>query len=133
MRLRIVELCCLGSCVLAGCAASGPRAGDVPGVAIGSPDRVTVYASPVQVGERYREIAVLVPGRDYSPGSDEYTQMRQRAFALGANGIILSSSQAPAAPAQPTTDYVLSELTTGGERVVAILVGDGRLSADSKP
>lgn len=74
-----------------------------------TPDKVAIYRNAEQVRGPYEEVALLSASGDYSMTNEEqmYKKMREKAGALGANGIILDS---------------LSEPTTGA-KVANFLIG----------
>lgn len=132
MRLRIAELSYLAAvCLLAGCATPALRQDDATAKSAPPADTIILYQTPAQVGAHYREIAVLLPGRDYAQDGDR-EQMRKRAAALGANAIILDSSEETPS-VRPVTEYVFSGPQRHVERVVAIIVADAGVTADSHP
>jgi len=60
-------------------------------------DRVAIYRTAEQVGTQYHEVALLSASGDYSYTNEEqmYKRMREKAGALGANGIVLDSMSEP--------------------------------------
>jgi hypothetical protein len=114
--------CTAAACLLVACDGM-PSHPDTKVSSESAANDVTIYASPVQVGVPYREVAVLIVGRDFPAGTPTIDRMRERAAALGANGIILDATPQPSTAAhQP--QYVLSATPSPAQRIVAILTGD---------
>lgn len=67
-----------------------------------SPDQVAIYRTAQQVGAPYQEVALLDAAGDYAYTSEEkmFAKLRQKAGALGANGVILDSITEPSTGAK---------------------------------
>lgn len=73
-----------------------------PVMAATDPTSVTIYRTAAQVPGTYREIALLDSVGD-SMGTNPtqmYTSMREKAAAIGANGVIIDAMSEPSAGAQ---------------------------------
>lgn len=60
-------------------------------------DQVAIFRTASQVGARYDEVALLDAAGDYAYTNEEqmFAKLRQKAGALGANGVILEGMSEP--------------------------------------
>ena len=98
LAISICGLLLLGACVRTNTAVLG----NAPRRATVAPEQVAVYRTAAQVPGKYEEVALL-----NSTGTTGWTSeagmlksMRQKAGALGANGVILDAISEPSAGAK---------------------------------
>ena len=88
------------------------------------PDRVAIYRNAQQINGRYEEVALISAAGDYSYTNEEqmYAKMREKAGALGANGILLDSMTEPTTGAKVASAFIGTSAERTG-KAVAIYVG----------
>ena len=88
-----------------------------------SPDGVAIYRTADQVRSHYEEVALLSAAGDYNGTTEEgmYKEMRKKAGAMGANGIILDSVSEPSTGAKVASALLLTSANRTG-KAVAIYV-----------
>jgi len=86
---------------------------------------VAIYRSAAQVGARYEEVALLDAAGDYNYTNEEkmYQKMREKAGALGANGIVLDSISEPTTGAKVAQFFIGTAAQRKG-KAVAIYVSN---------
>ena len=97
-----------------------------------TPDQVAIYRSAAQVGGQYEEVALMSAAGDYGSTNEEqmYKKMREKAAAMGANGIILESITEPTTGAKVAQALLWTSAERKG-RAVAIYVDSGARQAVS--
>lgn len=90
-----------------------------------TPDRVSIYRTADQVRGHYEEVALLSAAGDYNATSEEgmYKEMRKKAGAMGANGIILDSVSEPSTGAKIANVLLFTSANRTG-KAVAIYVSN---------
>jgi len=86
---------------------------------------VAIYRSAAQVGAQYEEVALLDAAGDYNYTNEEkmYQKMREKAGALGANGIVLDSISEPTTGAKVAQFFIGTAAQRKG-KAVAIYVSN---------
>ena len=86
---------------------------------------VAIYRSAAQVGAQYEEVALLDAAGDYNYTNEEkmYQKMREKAGALGANGIVLDSITEPTTGAKVAQFFIGTAAQRKG-KAVAIYVSN---------
>jgi len=86
-------------------------------------DAVAIYRNAEQVGAPYEEVALLDAAGDYAYTSEEkmFSKLRQKAGALGANGVILDSISEPSTGAKVAQFFIGTSAERHG-KAVAIYV-----------
>ena len=90
-------------CALAACVStSATRLGQGPIRPALSPDSVAIYLSAADVPGRYEQVALLNSKGDvdYTDETQMYNSIRKKAAEVGANGVILNSTNEPGAGAK---------------------------------
>lgn len=84
---------------------------------------VAIYRSAAQVAAQYEEVALLDAAGDYNYTNEEkmYQKMREKAGALGANGIVLDSISEPTTGAKVAQFFIGTAAQRKG-KAVAIYV-----------
>lgn len=88
-----------------------------------SPDKVAIYRNAEQVRAQYEEVALLSAAGDYSLTNEEqmYKKMREKAGALGANGIILDSLSEPTTGAK-VANFLIGTTAERKGKAVAVFI-----------
>lgn len=101
-----------------------------------SPDRVAIYRTADQVKREYEEVALLTASGDYQMTNMEmmYTEMRKRAGALGANGIVLDAISEPATGAKVANFFLGTPAERQGKAVaIYVMPRDGEPEPSTLP
>ena len=90
-------------------------------------DQVIIYRTPDQIGQPYREIALLEAhaNGDLTSEHDFFNSMRRKAAKLGANGIILEPGLEPG-PLLRTAQLALGVEYTRYRHAIAIRTENAR-------
>jgi hypothetical protein len=121
--MRTIAIFMIGV-LLAGCVTTqATRLGDGPIFPAVPADKVVIYRNADQVRKDYVEVALITASGDYSYTDEEqmYKKMRERAGAMGANGLILDSVTEPTTGAK-VANFLLGTAAQRKGKVVAIRV-----------
>ncbi len=95
-----------------------------------APDAVAIYRTAAQVGVPYEEVALLDAAGDYNYTNEEkmYAKMREKAGALGANGIVLDSITEPTTGAKVAQVFLGTSAQRKG-KAIAIFIQSSSLAS----
>lgn len=112
----------MAAIVLTGCVTTqATRLGGGPIHAPVPADQVMIYRNAEQVRQDYVEVALITASGDHSYTNEEqmYKKLRERAAAMGANGLILDSVTEPTTGAK-VANFLIGTPAQRKGKVIAI-------------